>query len=152
MAVSSKGRPIICTYWRPEGDVTPQFHLVFHDGKKWHVRQITRRKTPFSLRHIGSKPIQISRPKVLVDDKDKVYVIFRDMERGNGVSVAMSESPTYAKWVTKDITDIPLGSWEPNYVALWRRARVIHLLHQQVEWQDMGKEPTTVSVLEWRPE
>lgn len=153
MAVNSKGHPIICTYWRPEGDVTPQFHLVFHDGKKWHVRQITQRKTPFSLRHIGGKPIQISRPKVLVDSRDKVYVIFRDMERGNGVSVATSQAPTYAKWLIKDLTGVSLGSWEPNYdVAVWRRARVIHLLHQQVEWQNMAKAPTTVSVLEWKPE
>ena len=153
-AVDSKGNAITCQYWRPEDDkVTPQYHLVFHDGKGWQVRQITHRKTPFSLRDIGRKPIQISRPKVLVDKHDRVYVIFRDMERGDGVSVAMAEAPKYDEWVIKDITDIPLGPWEPCYdVGLWRSKGVIHLFHQVVAWQDKEKDPTMVSVLEWTPE
>jgi hypothetical protein len=152
--VNSKGNPITCQYWRPEGEKnTPQYHLIFHDGKEWQVRQITRRTTPFSLRDIGRKPIQISRPKVLVGKNDRVYVIFRDMERGDGASIAMAEAPEYDKWTIKDITDMPLGPWEPCYdVELWLRDGIIHLFHQTVAWQDPKLEPTMVSVLEWIPE
>ena len=97
--------------------------------------------------------MQLSRPKILMGKNDRVYVIFRDMERGNGVSIAMADAPKYDKWVIKDITKIDLGPWEPcNDSSLWRRDGVLHLLHQVVTWKNPDMEPTTVSVLEWVPE
>lgn len=147
--VDSKGNPFICQYWKPEGDVTPQFHLIFHNGKEWQVRQITKRKTPFTLADIGKKPIQISRPKVLIGRNDRVYVIFRDVERGDGVSIAVADAPNYDKWTIEDISNTKLGPWEPAYDPyLWHRFGILHIFHQSVEWMDAKKEPTDISVLE----
>lgn len=96
MVTDAKGKPYIATYWRPAGSASPQYHLVFFDGKKWQVRQVSQRREAFSLSGGGTKRIPVSRPQVLAAGK-KVYIIFRDAERNNRLSV------TWCPDITKGI-------------------------------------------------
>ncbi|UCF39368.1 MAG: BNR repeat-containing protein, partial [Acidobacteriota bacterium] len=66
MAIGPMGQPVIASYWRPNGSDVPQYHLVYNQGGQWITRQISSRKTPFSLSGRGTKRIPISRPQVVV--------------------------------------------------------------------------------------
>ncbi len=156
MTVDSGGRPLIATYWRPKGTKVPQYHLVWHDGRTWRTSQVTRRRTPFTLSGGGTRRIPISRPQVAVGKDGAVYVIFRDAERGDVVSVAVSRDRARSRWDIRDLTRRSVGLWEPTYDrALWRRDGVLHIFHQRVG-QGQGEKledvpPQTVSILEWSP-
>jgi hypothetical protein len=156
MTVDSHGRPMIVTYWRPADSEVPQFHLVWHDGGRWHTSQVGERKLAFRLSGGGTKRIPISRPQVLAGDEGAVYVVFRDEERGGGISVARSRDPQRARWHVLDLVPSSVGQWEPTYdPVLWRRDRRLHLFHQVVGQGDgetlEDLPPQTVSILEWRP-
>jgi hypothetical protein len=156
MTVDSKGRPLIATYWRPDGTKIPQYHVTHYDGERWKTTPITRRKTPFSLSGGGTKRLPISRPKILADSSDRLYLIFRDEERAGRVSVAICQDLKRAKWRIEDLTDDSVGLWEPTYDSvLWQRENVLHLFLQNVEQKDRDAleetPPTMVSVLEWTP-
>jgi len=155
-AVDSKGRPMTATYWRPEGSDVPQYHLVWFDGEAWRTVQVSSRTTPFSLSGPGTKRIPVSRPKLLVDDRDRIYLLFRDEERGNCISVSVCDDPSRSAWRTFDLSREDVGLWEPSYdSALWRNERRLHLFVQRVGQGDgetlEDVPPQTVSVYEWIP-
>lgn len=159
MSADNKGHPYIATYWRVKGTEVPQYYLIYHDGVTWHTEQISRRTTPFRLSGGGTKRIPVSRPQIVIDNEDdqiKVYVIFRDEERGNRVSVAICDDLYKKIWRYTDLTDFPLGMWEPTYdTELWKEAKVLHLFLQlvgQADEEDIEEiRPQVVSILEWKP-
>ncbi|OVE80427.1 neuraminidase [bacterium I07] len=160
MCADSKGRPYIATFWRPQDKKVPQYHLVFHDGVKWQKHQISNRTTPFSLSGHGEKRVPVSRCQIFADSDgmtDKVYVLFRDTERKDHVSVAICENLLEKKWQIKDLTDFAVGMWEPSYdTELWKRSKILHVYLQKVGQGDGGKleeiPPQDISILEWKPE
>lgn len=154
--VDSRGRPMIATYWRPAPDTVPQYMLVWHDGKSWRSSQVSRRTADFTLSGAGSRRLPMSRPKLAVDRRDRIYLLFRDEERGNRVSVATTRDPERRHWAFFDLNDEPLGLWEPGYdTQLWQRDGMLHLFIQRVGQGDgetlEDVPPQTVSVLEWTP-
>lgn len=154
MALDSRGRPLIATWWRPKGMDGPQYHLIWFDGLRWQVERIGRRNAPFSLSGGGTRSILLSRPLVLTGARDEVYVIFRAEDRGNRVSLARSRDRR--NWRFEDLTTDPLDRWEPTHDRdLWDSRRILHLFHQRVGQQDGEKwadlPPQMVSVLEWQP-
>jgi len=159
MTADGRGRPYIVTYWRPEGTKVPQYHLIHHDGSTWHTSQMSERKTTFSLSGGGTKRIPISRPRIVVDSggtSDKAYMLFRDLERGDRVSVAICDDLSNPKWRFKDLTDSSVGMWEPSHdTELWNRSKVLHVYVQKVGQGDGGRTedvpPSQVSILEWKP-
>lgn len=159
MCIDSKGRPYIATYWKPNGTEVPQYFLVHYDGKRWLTSQVSKRKTPFSLSGGGTKQIPISRPQIVVQSsgmKDKAYIIFRDIERGNRVSVAICADLQRQEWRFEDLTLQSVSSWEPTYdTELWNQTKTLHLFLQKVGQGD-GEEmesflPQMVSIVEWKP-
>jgi hypothetical protein len=156
MTVDSRSRPLIATYWRPQGTEVPQYHLIYYDGQKWKTAQISQRKTPFSLSGGGTKRLMMSRPKILADSGNAVFLIFRDGERTSRVSVAICQDSKRMKWRIEDLTEDSVGLWEPSYDSvLWQRENVLRLFLQNVEQKDRDvmeeTPPTMVSVLEWTP-
>jgi hypothetical protein len=155
MVADSKGRPYIATYWRPAGSVSPQYHLVFFDGKKWQVRQVSNRSEAFSLSGGGTKRIPISRPQIVAEGK-KVYIVFRDAERSNRLSITYSPDIAKSVWKTIDITKESVGQSEPSFdTELWRRKNLLHL-YVQFSGQGDGERSEKVSaqpvrILEWKP-
>ena len=159
MVADSQGRPYIATYWRPTGSNIPQYQLIYHDGDSWQSQQVSQRITPFDVSGRGSRRIPFSRPQILVDTRgktDKAYMIFRDIERGDKVSVAICEDLEAQVWRVEDLTDESVTVWEPSYdTELWQRDYILHLFVQNTEQGDGEKEvdfpPQDVLILEWRP-
>ncbi len=156
MTVDAGNRPLIATYWRAAGSEVPQYRLVWHDGQKWHQNAVGERKTAFRLSGGGTKRIPISRPLVIAGARNQVYVIFRDEERGNGISVSQSDDAAHSVWKTFEIFKPNVGSWEPTYdPILWARDHRLALFVQRVGQGDAetleNVAPQAISVLEWTP-
>lgn len=152
MTADAGSHPYIATYWRSAGSDVPQYRIVWHDGSEWHQRQISERKTPFSLSGGGTKMIPIARPRVVVDG-DTVTVIFRDTERGSKVSMLRTVGGPEGKWSVADLTDFAVDAWEPSIDAdLWKRQRRLHIFLQPAHQGDgervVESPPTTVSIIE----
>lgn len=158
MSADSRGNPVIASYWREQGSEVPQYHILYHDGEAWHRQQVSSRTTPFSLSGGGTKRIPISRPQVLLQssNRTRAYLIFRDAERGNKVSAAVSQNFPNTEWQLKDLSELSVGSWEPTYdTELWKKKGILNLFVQKVEQLDSegiaNTQPQMVYVLEWEP-
>ena len=156
MCTDDKGRPYIASYWTPEESKIPQYHLVYFDGKNWQTKQITKRTSPFSLSGGGTKRIPISRPQIMVDKNETVYLIFRDAERNDRVSAAICNDIKKNEWHIKDLTSFSVGQWEPTYdTELWKSENKLNLFVQYVGQGDAESldklKPQMVSILEWTP-
>ena len=154
MTTDYNNHPFIASYWTPHNSKIQQFHLVYNDGKKWQVQQITNRKTAFSLSGGGTKKIPISRPQILVDKNDIIYLIYRDLEQDNRVSLTRCNNLEKNNWTTADLTSFSVGQWEPTYdTELWNSENKLHLFIQNVGQGDAGQieniPAQTISVLEW---
>jgi hypothetical protein len=133
MTVDARGRPVVATYWRAEGEEVPQFRLVWRDDDGWRMRQIGERATPFRLSGGGTKRIPVSRPLVVAGGNGEVHVVFRDEERGGGISVATSRGAGRDDWSVREIWSESVGQWEPSHDAIaWSRYGTLHLFHQVV--------------------
>lgn len=155
MTTNSSGQPYIVSYWRPESSAVPQFHLLYYDEDHWQVKNLGFRKMAFSLSGEGTKQIPISRPQVIVAKTGKVYVLFRDEERKNSISVA-SGHPAQ-NFEISDLIRAGYGSWEPTYdTELWKYEEKLHLFIQnvtQIDGEGIADQPgSPVKVLEWTPE
>ncbi len=158
MFADENGNPFIATYWRDQGDAVPQYHLVYKTGANWAVNKLNFRKTPFSLSGGGTKKIPISRPQLICwSTKNAIAgaLIFRDIERGNKVSIAISKDISKESWLCKDLTAASVGEWEPTFdTELWAKKKRLDLFVQKVEQVDgEGKanaQPTPVQVLTWK--
>jgi hypothetical protein len=158
MVADAAGRPYIATYWREAGDSVPQYHLIYHTGKYWQVKNTGFRKTPFSLSGAGTKRIPISRPQIIAWESGKkmnAAIIFRDAERNYRVSMAISNDVAKGKWKLKDISSESVGSWEPTYDSeLWKQKKILNLFVQKVEQLDSeGKANLPgemIKVLQWK--
>lgn len=158
IAVDENNSPYIVSYWKTQGDNSPQYRLIYKKDNAWKTQQISQRKTPFSLSGGGTKRIPISRPLLIVSEKNHkkhVYVFFRDEERGDKVSVAISKDIDKGKWNFKDLTKTSVGLWEPTYdTELWKNKKILNLFVEHVEQGDgeTTKELTgqKAAVLQWK--
>ncbi|WP_071146938.1 alpha-l-rhamnosidase [Bacteroides ihuae] len=156
MCADKNGHPYIATYWRDQNSQVPQYRLVWFDGKAWQQQQVSHRTTPFSLSGGGTKRIPIARPRLVIKQekkRNKIFYVFRDIERGDKVSMASSEGLETNKWTFTDLTDFPVDAWEPSYdTELWKSKQRLHLFVQRTSQGDGEKttemEPETVYVLE----
>lgn len=156
----ANGNPYICNYWTPSGSNIPQFHLVYHNGSQWQTVQVSNRTTAFSLSGGGTKKIPISRPQIMVDNNQtstKVYILYRDQEQGDKVTLSFCEDLTTNNWNLLNLTEYVVGSWEPSYdTELWKTDQVMNIFVQRVgqgdgeTLEDLPAQPVTI--LEWRPD
>lgn len=159
MTADSKGSPFIASYWRDSGSAVPQYGIVYKDGTKWKVNHATFRRTAFSLGGIGTKRIPISRPQVIVwkeKGKTATAIIYRDEERSNKVSVAITHNLEKNVWQIKDLLSRDVGSWEPSFdPVMWKTNKQLHLFVQRTEQSDgegvSSLSPQTIFVLQWNP-
>jgi hypothetical protein len=158
MVADADSNPFIATYWRSKNDSVPQYRIVYKQNGEWKNNNLNFRKTAFSLSGQGTKRIPISRPQIIAwnaGNKQKAMLIFRDAERSEKVSVAITDDITNNKWQLTDLTTTGVGSWEPSYdTELWKRKKILHLFVQKVEQIDAegtaAVPPTMVNVLEWK--
>jgi hypothetical protein len=133
MYADADGTPYIATYFKPAGSEVPQYHLMYkNDDGAWVTMQITDRSTAFSLSGGGTKKIPVSRPQVVVGNDAKVYLMYRDVERGNRVSVNVSLNLNANTWEVYDLTDFSVESWEPSYdTELWKDSLQLQIFVQK---------------------
>jgi hypothetical protein len=159
MFADDEGNPFIATYWRDEGQTVPQYHLVYNNAGKWQVNNLGFRKTAFSLGGGGTKNIPISRPQLIAWNQGKrmaAALIFRDVERGDKVSLAVNDDLNSSHWQVSDLSVSSVGAWEPTYdTGLWQDKKVLDLFVQkviQVDGEGRANIPSQpVQVLEWKP-
>lgn len=159
MYVDKKGMPYIASYWRGAKSGIPQYHLIYQGKDGWKTLELDFRKQGFSLSGGRTKRIPISRPQVVVwgkGKKTKVGILFRDIERNNNVSLAVSDNLSENIWSVHDIYSQGVGEWEPAYdTELWKRRQRLDIYLQEVEQVDgegkANREPTAVGVLQWKP-
>jgi hypothetical protein len=159
MCADAGGLPYIATYWRPGGSAIPQYQLVWYDGKKWNVQVLSQRVSPFALEGMGTKRTPISRPQILLSIKTRerqAYLVFRDEERGNKISVAVCHDFPAGTWQVQDLAMGAMDAWEPTYdTELWRKEQELDLFVEKVEQGDGERTeemvPQMISVLEWNP-
>ena len=109
----------------------------------------------FTLAGTGTRRIPLSRPQA-VNYGRTVIVIFRDEERGSRVSAAVSRNLARNSWDLRDLTETPVGMWEPTYDPnAWAAKHELHLFVQNVGLDDAESleelPPQMISVLEWKP-
>lgn len=134
------GIPIIASYWREPNSLIPQYHLVYLKNGKWKQQQPFVRQSAFSLSGTGTKQIPISRPQVIGwknGSKSNVALLFRDVERGNKVSVSINKDFPDSSWINSDLNSSSVGSWEPTYdTELWKSKKQLSLFVQNVTQVD----------------
>jgi hypothetical protein len=131
MSADKDGNPYIASYWRDAGKAVPQYHVVYRSGSAWKRLALDFRTAPFSLSGQGTKAIPISRPQIMVNvqnDRPSALLVFRDQERGSKVSAVNIDDFQHGRWTVRDLTDDPVGAWEPSFdTELWRRAGELNL-------------------------
>ncbi|WP_432713077.1 BNR repeat-containing protein [Pedobacter sp.] len=159
ITADDQGNPYIATYWRQQGSKIPQYRVVYHNGEQWAMQQVSQRTMPFTLSGGGTKKIPISRPQIMVLNRkgqQMVVIVFRDEERNNKVSIALCKELQKGVWETHDLTQEPVGQWEPAFdTELWKSKGLLNLFLQKVEQADgegiAQVKPEMISVLEWKP-
>lgn len=159
MYANSAGEVFIATYWRNEQDDMPQYRLVYKQNDRWNVNTLKFPKTPFTLNGSGTKSIPVSRPQIVAWKNGSAHsaaIIFRDAERRNKVSVAVSQDVAGDKWSVSDLTNQDVGNWEPSFdTELWKERKVLSLFVQKVVQIDgEGKAndaASKIQVLDWKP-
>jgi len=158
MTVDSDGNPVIATYWRADDGDVPQYHVIRRDGEsgEWITHQVTERTLDFSLSGYGTRRIPIARPLAITTEDNRIIMIFRDFERGGGVSASIGEPPNYSDWNIIDLDTTSVGLWEPTHdPTIWKEEQVLHLFHQHVgqgEAETLEDIPAQqISILEWKP-
>ncbi|WP_231131553.1 BNR repeat-containing protein [Flavobacterium hydrophilum] len=154
MTADENGNPYIANYWSE--NTIPQFQIVYLENGVWKKTNTAFRTTPFSLGGGGTKKIPISRPDLLIKEEGEnryLYLLFRDSERENKVSMAYTNLDKNSNWKITDLTTTSIGQWEPNYdISLWEKQKKLHIFLQnvnQVDGEGLAKsEPTMVRILE----
>ncbi len=160
MYVSKTGIPFIATYWQSPNESVPNYKIVFKHKDKWRWDSLNTNSTPFDLKGKGELKIPICRPRILIDNKDNIFVITR--ERSNQDKVVLNHihmndllanGDRTNKWRRYDLTLNGLRDWEPTCdMNLWKRSNILHLFIQNVKQGDHGvrlnTDPTMAGILE----
>lgn len=152
MTTDKNGNPYIASYWA-DNDI-PQFQVVYLKNDDWKRDSFNCRNTAFQLGGGGTKRIPISRPELLVSKEGgQLYLIFRDEERGNKISLASMGTGKPESLSIVDITEHSVGQWEPNYdTSLWNRESKLHIFSQYVEQEDneglANTKPSEIEIVE----
>jgi len=154
MTTDEKGNPYIASYWS-ENEI-PQFQIVYLENGIWKKTNANFRLTPFYLGGGGTKKIPISRPDLLIKEQGKnryLYLLFRDQERENKVSMAYTNLSKNDSWKVLNLTTESIGEWEPNYdISLWEKQKKLHVFLQnvnQIDGEGLAKsDPSMVRILE----
>jgi hypothetical protein len=132
MAIDSKNRPHIVFYANDEHGIVQYQHLWFN-GNKWQHQIISNRTEAFDLCGGGTLRIPISRPELVIDKQDNLFVIYRGDITGDCMAALCLKAPHYRYEPANQqvIFSEPLGLAEPVIDRLrWQQDQVLSLLVQ----------------------
>jgi hypothetical protein len=133
MALDASDYPHI-VFYSNDPDSVPQYQHLWFDGRVWQHNFISRRTERFILAGGGTLQIPISRPEIVIDDENRVYVIYRGDLTNNRMVAQRLLPPHYEADVSdfRVLWDEPLGFAEPVIDRLrWQRDRVLSMLIQK---------------------
>lgn len=131
MAIDSLGFPHIAFYANDANEI-PQYQYVWNDGKHWHHRYISKRVSAFNLTGGGTLKIPISRPEVLVDKDDNVYVITRSDVCQQKLTLLALKSKNRPEDEAFELWEEALGQSEPIVDrCYWDATNIITVLVQK---------------------
>jgi hypothetical protein len=154
MIVDTKGNPYIATFFRPEGEIHPQYMIVYFRNGRWNTTKICHNPDNFDLKGGGTLRFPLSRPLVLIDKKDIVYLVFRAKARNDVISIAKAASSAMKNWKIQDLTKFSVNTWEPTIdSSLWKKENKLHLLVQNTGYYKYKnkKRPQMLYILEYCP-
>ena len=148
--VDAGGRPHLVHYRNDPAGI-PQVYHVHHDGGRWRAEAVTQRTEPFTLQGGGTLRPPLARPDVFVTSSGTVLIVYRDDSAGGRVRASLADGPGYRSWTHQDLTDFPVGAWEPSHdPAAWREENRIELWVHRCEQGDhetttgLGPQPAFV--------
>ena len=94
MALDSRNRPHIVFYADDPNGMLQYQHLWF-DGKVWRQQMVSNRNKAFNLLGGGTLQIPISRPEIVIDRQDNVYILTRGDHTQNRLAATFLPAPNY---------------------------------------------------------
>lgn len=135
MALNSRNWPHI-VYYADWHDGIPQYQHVWYDGNCWKNEKFSARTEPFALQGFGTLKIPISRPEILIDNRDRVYALFRADVTDQCMTVCrlsdsnFSADPKDEAYIHK-ITEKAFGFAEPVIDrGRWQKENILTILLQ----------------------
>ena len=138
MALDSKGHPHIVFYANDSNSI-PQYQHLWFDGSTWQTKQVSQRTAPFALVGGGTLEVPISRPEIVIDDNDTVFVIYRSEETQQKLVASYQTAPDYVCQPNNTIVlwDEQIGQAEPMIDRIrWQQDKTLTLLVQYNDQPD----------------
>lgn len=135
MAASRRGHPHIAFY-ADDSDGIPQYQHLWFDGRRWRHNVLSNRVAPFALAGGGTLRLPVSRPEIVIDARDRVYVIYRGDFTGDRLVAQRLLPPDFEPCPVevRYLWDEPLGFAEPVLDRLrWQRDGVLSMLIQRCD-------------------
>lgn len=132
MALDSQGHPHIVFYANDEYGI-PQYQHVWFNGLTWQQTYASNRKEAFTLSGGGTLQIPISRPDLVIDEHDNVYMIHSGQETQHKMAATFLPAPHYdfEEENTQILHDETIDHAEPTIDHLrWQQDKVLSLLIQ----------------------
>jgi hypothetical protein len=132
------GRPFAVCYLN-DAHGNPQYCVVWHDGQQWHKQQLLRQSKGFNLAGRGTLRLPMSRPDVVIDIEDTVWLIFRAHSTANQMVALPLRGPKYRAdpRLLRSLWEHDLGYCEPVIDrARWSRDGVLSMLLQRTDQGD----------------
>ncbi|MCF8357923.1 MAG: BNR repeat-containing protein [Prolixibacteraceae bacterium] len=156
MVADSEGNPYIATYFKEPENKCTQFYIIYRLNGEWKTVAATERTLDFEIGGMGSRSIPISRPQLLLTEKDGekvLHLVYRDEEQDNNIVMVAAKTGDEMKWDRQVISPWPVDRWEPSYdTELMKNENKLHLFFQKAG-QGQGEKtvdmpPQKVGVLE----
>lgn len=81
-------------YYADDYDGVPQYQHLWFNGRYWQNDLVSRRTGDFELRGGGTLRLPISRPEIVIDRRDNLYIIARgDMTGDRLAAIQLSKAP-----------------------------------------------------------
>jgi hypothetical protein len=135
MALDSKGHPHIIFYANDEDGIT-QYQHVWFNGRKWQQGYVSKRKNRFVLSGADTLQIPISRPDLVIDSHDNIFVVHNGEESQQKMALTFLPAPNYeySESNTRILHDERIGFAEPIIDHLrWKQENVLSMLIQENE-------------------
>lgn len=132
-ALDSAGQPHVVFYGDDAHGVPQYWHLWHADGT-WKHHPISNRNQRFSLEGRGTLAPPMSRPELVIDAFDHVYVLFRADLTGHRLAALRLDPPHYLPEpdALRILWDSPLGYTEPVIdTTRWAREGVLSMFLQR---------------------
>ena len=135
MALDSRNRPHIAFY-ADDPDGVPQYQHLWFNGKIWCHQVVSNRTQAFSLLGAGTLQVPISRPEIVIDRRDNVFILARGDHTQNRLAATFLAAPGYVYHADniQILAEEEIGFAEPIIDReRWQQDSVLSIMQQSNE-------------------